>query len=262
MQSLRYHRGKAYADKLASYKGEQLFPPPYTEFNRGVSAVLHRDSYWQYKATKQLEHSSKFRTSEFFTTQVDTTKIMEHGRSHTHAYSRPSVHDYIHIRGTLLNKQFVYNYNVQNAKYSLPLVEYFYYTQFSKDNTNILSIHKFHVLHKDTPTLLEEQIIKVSPFIQKGKNAKYTTASEPANTQLDKIERILVENADFGNLIDTYQYNLATCSEDVLYDSYIFINSFSRPIVHWFVKIYYNNIHYFDAFYSWCCDNLSNIIVF
>lgn len=261
IQSLRHHRGKAYADKLVNFK-DNLFPPAPTEFDRGTSSVVHRDSYWQYKANKQLENASKFRTSEFFTIQVNSAKMLEHYPGNNELYGRPSIHDYIHIRGTLLNKQFVYNYNIQNTRYSLPLVEYFYYTQFNKDNTNILSIHKFHVLHKDTPTLLEDHVIGVSPFIQKSKNSKYITTADSDNTHQNKIERILVENVDFGSLMDTYQYNLTTCNEDVLYDSYIFINSFSRPIVHWFVKIYYNNIHYFDAFYSWCCDNLSNIIVF
>lgn len=263
VQSIRYHRGKTYADQFAGFKGEEnLFPTASTEFDRGTSSVVHRDSYWQYKATKQLEHSSKFKTSEFITTQVNSTKILERYSVHSIVFNRPYIHDYIHIRGTLLNKQFIYNYNVQNVRYSMPLVEYFYYAQFSKDNTNILSVHKFHILHKNTPTLLEDQAIGISPFIQKGKNIKYTIAAESNDTNPDKIERVLIENADFGNLMDTYQYNLATCNEDILYDSYIFINSFSRPIVHWFVKIYYNNIHYFDAFYSWCCDNLSNIIVF
>lgn len=257
IHSMRYLHGKAYSGKSPHQRALYISRKGSKEYNRSVKLVALRDSYWQYKNSTKLEHqSNRFGTSELITVKADSSKIMERELDKIESYGV--------IRGTIIDKQFVYNYSLYNTKYSLPLTEYFYYTQYSKDKTNILNLHKFSVFHKNTPTIFEEQTIRVSPFIQRKKDLKilYTNLVNSGNSSIDKIEKILLENADLGNMMDMYQYNMSICDRETLYDSYIFVNSFSRPIVHWFVQIYYNNIHYFDAFYSWCCDNLSNIIIF
>ena len=217
----------------------------------GILDLQFRDSYWIYMSPKMLKHrSNKYYTQELVTYRMDPTKPID--------YTDPSSAGSVSVRGTFTEKQFVYNYRMNHTKYTMPFVDYFYYTQYSVDKTYILNLYKYYVLTRDTPTVFEEHSDNMHAFIpnykQKSFVFKYNGNTNDAHIRLENMELL--------NIISLVMNDISVSGAKVTLDSYLYHNSFARPMFHWFLKIYYNNIHYFDAFYSWTCDSLSSIIIF
>lgn len=236
--------------------GKQL-----NKVHKGILRHKYKYSYWQYKQNKSLENQS----NKLYSSEVITFK----GSPDKHIKSRitKKTDAPVVVRGTFMDKEYIYNYKINYKQCSLPLVEYFYYTQYGVDKINTLILNKFYILVKDTATIFEEQTINTHPFIDKGiANQQrhplllYTNIISKSN----KSKGMFLENMETMNAVETFNQSLSIIYSNVMVDShtYLYNNSFTRPMVHWFVHIYYNNLYYFDAFYSWCCDFLVSINIF
>lgn len=234
---------------------------PASSYNTEES--IYRTSYWQYMMPKSLYNSSKFNTMEFITYKSNPHAAIDQSDNETFNTTI--------IKGSSINKEIAYNYKINYKKYSLPLIEYLYYTQFGVDNTNLLQINKLYILSKYTPTIFNEYYNTVYPYILEKKKyveprKKLDDAYHKISTQTKKTKTkklfTFTENLDNNNISELINsMNYMFIDVDNLDNIYLYNNTMVRPITHWFLQIYYNNIHYFDAFFSWCNDLITNIII-
>lgn len=212
----------------------------YSVTNYSDEEMIFKTSYWRYLSPKYLKNSIKYKTDEFVTYKSNSNTILDNTDSITQNLSV--------IRGSLFDKEYIYNYKVNYKKYSLPFVEYLYYTQFGIDNFNILKLSNFNILNYYIPTYYNDLENNIFPYLKK-KN----------NNNLNKKNTLNANSEYYDHNIFTElaQYNFVIIKDNY----YLYNNSIIRPITHWFVKIYYNNINYFDTFFSWCFDLISNIII-
>lgn len=219
-------------------------------FRGGVHTIPFKDSYWLYIPHKLPEYlSNKYHTQELVTYKMDSTKPID--------WTELDNLGATSVRGTFTEKQFIYNYKINNPRYSLPLVDYFYYTQYSVDKTFLLNIYKYHVFIKNTPTIFEEHSSNIYAFVPDYRQKSFVFKF---NSNLNN--HIHSENIELFNILNLVINDISVKGLSTVLDSYLYANSFTRPMTHWFLKIYYNNIYYFDAFYSYTCDFLSSIMIF
>lgn len=243
------------------YNGHKMIinPDTYT-----TEEFIFRTSYWQYMAPKNLKNSKKYNTTEFITFKSNPNKTIDQTNN--------EILNSTIVRGSFLDKEIAYNYKINYKKYSLPLVEYYYYTQFGIDTTNLLQINKLHILYKYAPTIFNQHYYNMYPYILQPTD-KITTKDTlnrmyhqiVIQTQKDNNNKKIftfTENLENNNILELINsIDHVIVNSQTLDSIYLYNNTLIRPLTHWFVQTYYNNIHYFDAFYSWCSDLLSNIII-
>lgn len=222
-------------------------------FSGSAEVRPFKDAYWVYMAPKLLRHqSNKFYTQELITYKMDPNKPVDW----SDIYNIESTS----IRGSFTEKQFVFNYKINNTRYNLPLTDFFYYTQYNVDKTHILNLHKFVILAKTTPTIFEDYHNRQCAFIPNDKHEP--TKNNVLKYQIQKNNKFTIENTELVNIINQIMQDVSVIGSTIKLDSYLYINSFVRPMIHWGLEIYYNNMYYFDAFYSWTCDFISTILIF
>lgn len=218
-------------------------------------------AYWKYLSTKYPKYqNNKYHTDEFITFKSDPHTMID-----TTSEFANETQNYIAVRGSFKSKQFNYDYKINQRKHSLPLVEYFYYSQFGIDKSRLLKLNQFYILNKNLFSVFNDSYANIYPYISMNmkKKKQYNTSAINICQSRNKISKIVTENIDIQNIIEFINYNIYVIVKPKTIETiYLYHNTLIRPMAHWFVQIYYNNIYYFDAFYSWCCDLVSNLIIF